>query len=428
MSSFICKVITPQGQITKIKMNEDDKITCLKKLKKNGMTPISVEPSSEIFRKKDKKISSNIYSKRKKKIKLNLNQQIKFSDNIKTEDLIKFTQDFYFLKKSSFTNKQALNTIINTSQNKKFKDILLEMSTNLDNGKYMYKTMKKYPDVFPFVYRNIIKTGELNGLFDDSLQHAITFLEDEENIKNNIEKNIIPYIVMFFGTLAMIFLSVLIGIPLIEDIFTSNGSQVPVPFGMKLLFFGLKCIVKYWYLLILALSLIIFGVVGYVHTPKGKYKYDYFKYNNFLLGRLIYLLDFSKFIRCLTVNTKNKIRFQDALEVSKNVIDNTYMLNMIENSISNIYVGKSWIAPFEKNKILNPITVEILKQGARNNLDKTLEKIIEYIDIEIEKEVKRVMKLLPRIAYSVIGIVILLFLIIILIPCVQVYLGGFLFI
>lgn len=428
MSSFICKVITPQGQITKIRMNEEDKITCLKKLKKNGMTPISVEQTSEIFRKKSKKISSNIYSKRNKKIKLNLNHQIKFADNIQTEDLIKFTQDFYLLKKSKFTNKHALATIANTAQNKKFKDILLEMSSNLDNGIYMYKTMKKYPDIFPYVYRNIIKTGELNGLFDESLKHAITFLKDEVNIKNNIEKNIIPYVVMFFATLAMIFLAVLIGVPLIEDIFTSNGSQVPVPFGLKLLFFAMKCIVKYWYILIFAISLIVFGLIGYIHTSNGKYKYDYFKYNNLLLGRLIYLLDFSKFIRCLTVNTKNRIRFQDALEVSKNVIDNTYMLNTIENSISNIYIGKSWVDPFEKNKILNPITLEILKNGAKNNIDETLEKIIEYVDIEIEKEVKRVTKLLPKIAYSVIGFVLFLFLIIVLIPCVQVYLGGFLFI
>ena len=56
------------------------------------------------------------------------------------------------------------------------------------------------------------------------------------------------------------------------------------------------------------------------------------------------------------------------------------------------------------------------------------EKVIEYIDIEIEKETKRVMKLLPRISYTIIGIVLFLFLIIVLIPCIQVYLSGFLFI
>lgn len=428
MPNFICKVLTPQGQIVKIKMTEEDKITCLKKLKKNGMTPISVESSTEFSKTKKTKISANIYSKRKKKINIDLKKQLKFSDNITTEDLIKFTQDFLVLKKSKFTNKHALMTLVNTTNNQKFKDILHKMINNIDEGRYMYKTMKEYPDIFPYIYRNIIKTGELNDLLEESLEHAITFLKDEESLKSNLEKKIIPYIAMFFANLVMIFLSVLIGMPLIEDIFASNGSVIEIPLGIKILSFGMDFIIKYWYITIFALGLIIFGIVGYINTPKGKNKFDNFKYNNFLLGKLLYLLDFSRFIRCLNINIKNKIRFQDALEVSKNVIDNTHMIGTIENSINNVYVGKSWVTPFEKDKILNPIMLEILKKSERSDVEETLEKVIEYVDVEIEKETKRVMKLLPKISYTVIGILLVLFLVIILIPCLQVYLGGFLFV
>lgn len=428
MSSFICKVLTPQGQIAKIKMNEEDKITCLKKLKKNGMTPISVEEINDFSKKKIKKTSAEIYAKRKKKLSFNLDKELKFSDNIKTEEIIKFTQDFLLLKKSQFTNKHALVTLVNTTKNEKFKEILHKMITNLDNGIYMYKTMKEYVDVFPYVYRNIIKTGELNDLLEESLEHAITYLEDEENLKNNIERNIIPHIVMFLGILMMIFLSVLIGIPLIEDIFSANGGIISIPLGINVLSFILDFIIRNWYIVILTIGLIITGIIGYINTNKGKLKYDHFKYYNFLLGKLIYLLDFSRFIRSLNISSKNKIRFQDAIEVSKNVINNTYMISTIENSINNIYIGKSWITPFENDKILNPIILEILKKGSKDNLGETLEKVIEYIDIEIEKETKRVMKLLPRISYTIIGIVLFLFLIIVLIPCIQVYLSGFLFI
>lgn len=428
MSKFICKVITPQGQIVKLKMNENDKITCLKKLKKNGMTPISIDICREFTKSKKKKISANIYAKRKRKFKLNFNSQITVSDKIKTEELIKFTQDFLMLKKANFSNKHALVTLVNNTDNVKFKEILHKMISNLDNGIYMYKTMKEYLDVFPYVYRNIIKTGELNDLLEESLEHAITYLEDEESLKVNIERNIYPHITMFFGILVMIFISVLIGIPLLEDIFVSNGSKIAVPFGIKFLSRILGIIIKYWYIVILILGAVISGIVGYINTTEGKSKYDYFKYHNFLFGKLIYLLDFSRFIRCLNISIKNKIRFQDAIEVSKNVIDNAYMIGLIENSISNVYVGKSWLEPFENNKILNPIILEMLKKGTTSKSDINLEKVIEYLDVEIEKETKRVMNLLPKISYTIIGTIIFLFLIIILIPCLQVYLNGFLFI
>lgn len=428
MPRFICKVLTPQGQIVKIKVTEEDKITCLKNLKKNGMTPISIEKNTEFFQRKNSKISANIYAKRKKKINFNLKKELKISEKVTTEDLIKFTEDFLILKKSEFTNKHALMTLLNTTKKQKFKEILHKMINNIDEGKYMYKIMKEYPDIFPYIYRNILKTGELNDLLEEALQHAIVFLKDEESLKSNLERKVIPHIAILFGNILMIFLSVLIGIPLIQDIFSSNGNIIAIPFGIRVLSLGLDFVIKYWYMIIFAIGLIILGLIGYLNTDKGKSKYDSFKYKNFLMGKLLYLLDFSRFIRCLNINIKNKIRFQDALEVSKNVIDNTCMISTIEKAISNIYVGKSWVTPFEKDKILNSIMLEILKKSERSETQETLEKIIEYLDTEIEKETRKVMKLLPKISYSIIGVLLILFLLIILIPCIQVYLGGFLFI
>ena len=42
MPTFIYKAITPQGQVVKSKMNDASKISCIKKLKRNGLVPISV--------------------------------------------------------------------------------------------------------------------------------------------------------------------------------------------------------------------------------------------------------------------------------------------------------------------------------------------------------------------------------------------------
>ena len=51
------------------------------------------------------------------------------------------------------------------------------------------------------------------------------------------------------------------------------------------------------------------------------------------------------------LNLQNGMRIQDALEVSKNVIKNTVMMSMVETSINNIFVGQSWIDPFEEAQL-----------------------------------------------------------------------------
>ena len=42
MPTYIYKAITPQGQVVRNRMNDASKISCIKKLKRNGLIPISV--------------------------------------------------------------------------------------------------------------------------------------------------------------------------------------------------------------------------------------------------------------------------------------------------------------------------------------------------------------------------------------------------
>lgn len=425
MASFICKAMTPQGQIVKFKMAEESKILCLKKIKSNGMTPISVENTLGLFNKKSKINSAMIYSKRKK---IENNFKIKFNEKITLGDLKNFTQDFYLLKKSKFTNEHALSTIINDVENEDLKIILRNILKNLQNGKFMYKTMEEYSNIFPSVYINFIKTGEITGFLEDSLGHAIEYLKYEESLKNKIQKELIPNITMFFGILIMIIISIFIVVPVLQDLFLSNGNNIILPNSIIILNSIIGSIVKHWFLILVFIILIITFFIRYINTYDGKLKFDNLKYNNFLCGKMLYLLDFSRLIRYVYMNLKNKMRIQDALEVSKNVINNTYMLNTIESSISNVYIGKSWVEPFKKDKKLSPIVIEILKKATRNKLDDSIEKTIEYLDFEIENQKNKLQKRLSELSYLIVGSVLLLFTIIILIPCIQVYLSGFLII
>lgn len=423
MSSFVCKVLTPQGQVIKVKMVESDKISCLNKLKKNGMTPISVKNTFTI------KSKSKRTAKLKKKSKGNFNNILfGISNKIEIEEIKKFTQEFSLLKKSKFTSSHALITIINNTENEGFKDILREILKNVEQGKFMYEAMEKYSDVFPFIYVNFIKMGEISGKFDESLENAINYLENEEELKNKIQKIIIPNLMVFLGIIVLTIISLFIGIPVLQNIFLTNGTYITVPSSTLILTEFISKIINHWFLITIIIAICIALIIKYLHTDNGKYKLDYIKYTNPIFGKAKYLIDFSKLLKTLYINMQNKMRIQDALEVSKDVEKNTYMIDTLEKSINNIYIGKSWLEPFENEKILSPIIIEMLKKSSNNKLIDITEKVIKYVDFEIENQINRLLKILPMISYGVVGIAILIFTVVILIPCIQVYLGGFLFI
>ena len=146
-----------------------------------------------------------------------------------------------------------------------------------------------------------------------------------------------------------------------------------------------------------------------------------------IFGKLIYLLDFSRLMKAVLLNLQNGMRIQDSLEVSKNVIKNTVMLSMIETSINNIFVGQSWIEPFENARLANAMTTEMLRIGMQTDLAEMIEKLLEYMDQDIDNTMEKIMKVLPEVSYAIVGVVLIFFVVVVLVPCIQVYMGGFLF-
>ena len=128
----------------------------------------------------------------------------------------------------------------------------------------------------------------------------------------------------------------------------------------------------------------------------------------------------------MALNLENGMRIQASLEVSKNVAKNTVMLSMVETAINNSLIGESWIQPFERAKFTSPMEVEMLKIGMQTNLTEMMLKLVELIDAEIDMTLEKVMLVLPQIVTAIVGAFLIFFVIVVLVPMIQVYMGNFL--
>ena len=146
-----------------------------------------------------------------------------------------------------------------------------------------------------------------------------------------------------------------------------------------------------------------------------------------IFGSLIFAIDFSRLSKAMLLNLRNGMRIQESLEVSKNVVKNFVMLSIIETSINNIIVGESWVKPFEDSGLASPMAIEMLKIGMQTDLVTMTDKLVEYMDMDIDVILQRIVKVLPQVMYSIIGIMLIFITIVVLVPCIQVYMGTFLF-
>lgn len=69
---------------------------------------------------------------------------------------------------------------------------------------------------------------------------------------------------------------------------------------------------------------------------------------------------------------------------------------------------------------------EMLKIGMNTDLSEMTDKLLEYMEMDINNLVSKVMKVLPQVVYSIVGVILIFFVLVVLVPMIQVYMGGFL--
>ena len=441
MPTYIFRAVTNTGLVVKNRIDFDSKRNLIRSLKENNLMPISIVQTAYSSRKnKNKKKNvkeleeimknvntTQINTRRKLTFKEKVNLYLSKTEKITSRDLVIFTQNFYLLKKANFNNIHALNTIIDSTENLSFRGILEDILAGVEAGENMYTTMEYYSEVFPFIYINMIKVGELSGSLTNSLEQAVLYLESSAALNRRIKSILIPNIAQFVLLLVLLIVGTLVAIPAIQNIYTELGSTDQLP-AITLWFQRfLNNVIRFWYIpttLILAIGATI---VFYINTPKGKYNYHFFKYKMPIFGQLIFALDFTRLMKAMLLNLENGMRIQDAIEVSKNVVNNYVMLSLIETSINNILIGESWVEPFEESGLAKSMIVEMLKIGMQTDLTEMMGKLVEYMEIDIDNIMQKIMKALPEVAYLIVGIVLIFFTLVVLGPCIEVYMGGFLF-
>ena len=207
MPVFVYRAVTNNGTIVRNKVEDINRKSLIKKLKRNDLTPINIiQVNRSIISKSTKKQKRNVNDINEIIDGVNTDEYIattqenekksflkrigiNITPKITTRDIVIFTQDLYLLKKANFNNIHALSTIIETTENDNLREIIKDILAGVEAGENMYTTMEYYSDIFPYLYINMIRVGELSGSLTKSLQEAVDYLEENDKFNKKIRIN-----------------------------------------------------------------------------------------------------------------------------------------------------------------------------------------------------------------------------------------------
>ena len=447
MPDFKYRAVLRNGKIIRGILTAKSKSDVIQMIKDTKMTPISINAKKikrpavqkkkidfnklgKVANKNSEKLKkvalSNKGGPQKSKLASILTSDVSLGGGVKPKDVLIFTNALYILKKAKFNNITALESVYNSTENKKLRDIIEEMMIGVESGETMYSTMVKYPNVFPPLYANFVKVGEESGSLDNALQYGRQYMESSMKLRKTIRGILIPKILQFVLIVGGMMVALLFGAPMIENVYDMFGSDKQLPAATQVAISISKWLVSNWYIVLSVIMAIFLIYKIYVATPIGRYNVDKIKIKFPVFGKLNLNILTNKFFQAMSLNMKNGMRIQDSLEISKSVTNNYYFLALIETGKNNLLSGGSWIEPFEIEGAFTPMTIEMLDIGMKTDLVEMMGKIEEYVEEEINEAIAATVKALPDIMYVFIGIVLIFFVITVMMPLIDVYMGGFL--
>lgn len=442
MAAYKYRVLLENGRIGRGKITAPNKSKAISMLKTKYMQPVYIKRMYEskkkykrldykrIERENQKQFVENLRKKKPQKSRIDF-RNITWDDikaiftPIKSKDIITFVNNFYILKKSKFNNVQALQSLYDGESNPAFKDIIEDLLIGVEAGERLNTIMESYPKVFPPLFVNFIKVGEESGNLDTALLYARDYLEQANKIKKQVRKAVIPRVLQFIAIFGMMFAALIIGVPLLEDVYQMFGSEQEIPKATMVALDICKWIGNNFLYLLAGAGIIFLGVYIYITSPMGKYKWDKFVLTAPVLGSLMTNITVNEFFQAMLLNLKNGMRIQEALEVSKSVTRNYYFLSAIEAGKANTLSGDSWITPFEEKKLFKPMVREMVTIGMKTDLAEMMDKVNEYIRTEVKESLDIFTKVLPDISYLFVGVMLIAFVITVMVPLTNLYMGGF---
>lgn len=339
------------------------------------------------------------------------------------KQLVLFTQKLHSLINTRVELLNALRLIEQGSENATEKDFLQDMIKNIKEGVPFSKCLIRYPQYFPSLYVNIIRTGEATGNLKDSLSQLLNYLQRLDDLRLRVKQAMAYPIFMVLVGLGTIFVMLTFILPRIAGMFDDFQAQLPLPTRMLL---GVSDFFKaYWILVIVFLAAVIFLLSR--HKPGKESILSRLKYRLPIIKGLIYKQSVSNFSTSLSILLKSGVTLLAALNDAASVIGNPVYIKQLAEVRKDISEGVSFSRSLLKFKIFPSFFVQMVKVGEEGGrLDIILADIASLYEKEIESDLKVISSLIEPAIILVLGLIIGGMLIAMLLPIFNINLlvGG----
>jgi type IV pilus assembly protein PilC len=351
-------------------------------------------------------------------------REVKIFRRISLRDLVLFTRQFSMMIDSRIPIVETLSTLAAQTTNLELKEVVFEISEEVEAGSSLSKALFRYQNIFSPFYIAMVKAGETAGKLSECLNYLADHLEREYNLRSKIGGAFIYPIfvlIVFFLIASFMIFSVL---PSFEEIFAS--SNVEIPLITKIVLSLGRFLRSYFVFLLLGLAVLISLIFYYSRTEEGKKNFDKISLKIPILGQIFKYNLIARFSENLATLTSSGIMITEALEIIEGIVGNKIYQEAISEIKEGVKKGTtissvSALYP----EIFPPLFNQMVSVGEKTgNLDQCLMAMANFYQKEAERRIESFVRMLEPILIVLLGVLVGGLMVSVIVPLYRI-IGGY---
>ncbi len=315
---------------------------------------------------------------------------------------------------------QAINILISDFDKLAVKEILMEIRSNLEQGKQFFKTFEKYPQIFSPVTVNLIKAGEASGNLDHVFEDLTVSLTKQKDLHDQIKGALIYPIILIVGAIVIMTLIITIALPKIAGVFMDSGFEPP---AFSRIVFSLGFFMRDAGAYILGVVVAVGSVCFYLFRSSIVFRKFAISVLSDLpfVNQVIKKIALQRFARTLSSLVRAGLPITEALEITSQATGNLELKESLlrisrEGLAKGLTIGDAFKRePFFPQTVVNLISISE-KAG---HIEEVLETLSDFYVKEIDGSVKSLVAFLEPILLLFIGAAIAIIALAIIVPIYQ---------
>jgi type IV pilus assembly protein PilC len=320
-------------------------------------------------------------------------------------DVAMLTYDLSTLLGAGLPLLQALDVLAEQATEQRLRDVLQELSREIEQGRSFSEALGRFPNLFNSLYRGTIANGEISGRLDLALERLAAFLERDLEFRRKVRDVLLyPAIVLAMAGIVLSIFLVFI-IPAFERVYTRSHAQLPLLTRM-LLAWSRTARAGSPFLLAAAALLFVPGVRGWIRRamilPLQRTLIGMPR-----IGTLAQTALLGRFAHSMAMMLQSGVPLLSALDVAGSVGAPLRFDAMVENLKRSVTQGRRLSEAMRASGWFTPMFLRMVTVGEETGrLDLMLARVAVILDRDFDAGVRRFLTLLEPLLILVVGAIV----------------------